>query len=362
MSWLSRYLKQQSMKPVGPASSRKPKLLLHVGPHKTGSTAIQQFCERNRDRLAQAGFWYPRVGIVGGQHLVLPGCYFSDHSCIPKSLLGGSPEQIVAAIGAETPPGLVPLLSSEVFWELLRRQPEAFESALAVLGQWYRVHIVTVERPDDERVWSGIKHDTRLGFACDPAELFGIALKNHRYTLGKLEQLGYPLIRVPYDETDCVSQFLESLSSQLGPWQAFKRLKLNAILRESRATAANLRENVAPREPWLVAFTFEFSRRLRTETSTSGTYDDRIATFVNEVRNLGVVLDPIRRLPDEDAMFQRVKRASGSPGCLLTPAELRAWESICEHPAVKFAARKAGCSDELRAVSRTTNHRQRVAA
>ena len=37
----------------------KPRLILHAGLHKTGTTAIQSFCAGNRDGLYQKGIWYP---------------------------------------------------------------------------------------------------------------------------------------------------------------------------------------------------------------------------------------------------------------------------------------------------------------
>jgi hypothetical protein len=35
---------------------------LHIGPHKTGTTAIQLFCDRNYEALAEAGVLYPLAG------------------------------------------------------------------------------------------------------------------------------------------------------------------------------------------------------------------------------------------------------------------------------------------------------------
>ena len=38
---------------------QKNKLFLHVGSHKTGTTAIQRFAYLNRSTLRAKGFWYP---------------------------------------------------------------------------------------------------------------------------------------------------------------------------------------------------------------------------------------------------------------------------------------------------------------
>lgn len=43
----------------------KPKLILHAGTHKTGTTAIQAFCAANRDALAKQGLFYPTLPLHG---------------------------------------------------------------------------------------------------------------------------------------------------------------------------------------------------------------------------------------------------------------------------------------------------------
>src|SRR5437764_5915898 len=48
------------------------RIFLHIGPHKTGSSAVQLMCDENRSRLAAAGIYYPR----GRWHGQL-GSYFS---------------------------------------------------------------------------------------------------------------------------------------------------------------------------------------------------------------------------------------------------------------------------------------------
>jgi len=323
--------------------------LLHIGPHKTGTTAIQLFCERNRTQLAKAGFWYPKVGVVSGQHMILPGCYVSHHPHIPESLLGGCSEEIVDNLAAEVPRGLTPLMSSEVFWELLCNQPEAFESVLEVLGRRYDVHIIMVERPVVERVWSAIKFKSRLGFAFDPVTEF-VALQGVcRDAQERLTKIDWSVIRIPYDDADCITPFLRSLSTQLVQRQTVQLRMLNALVERCRAASSKLRENVAPSEPWFVAMTFELSRRLHAVRESSGTYHSRIATFWQEAEAIGNHLDATQKLPDEQAVLKRVIEANGSLLRLLKPTEIQAWESVCNHPAVQRIAIGTGCADELRA-------------
>jgi hypothetical protein len=335
--------------------------LLHIGPHKTGTTAIQMFCERNRKLLAKAGLWYPEVGAVSGQHMLLPGCYFSHHPHIPESLLGGCPEEIVATVAADAPRGLAPLMSSEVYWELLCNQPDAFESALKVLGSRYDVRIVMVERPVVERAWSAIKFKSRLGFAFDPSVEFVRLQDVNCRALERLANIGCSVTRVPYDDVDCISPFLRALSSQLTQWQTLPPRKLNALIEGCGATSPKLRENVAPSEPWFVAVTLELSRRLLAVNENSSHYHSRIATFLRDALVIVGGQESVRLLPDEKTVCRRVVAASGVRALLRTPMEVQAWESICRHPSVQRVAMQTGCADELNAVSQPT-YRDRGAA
>jgi N-acyl-L-homoserine lactone synthetase len=349
-------------RPVPPASSCKSSLVLHIGPHKTGTTAIQVFCERNRQHLAKAGFWYVKSGSASAQHMLLPACYLSEHHCIPKPLLGGCPEEIVATIAAEVPRGLTPVMSSEVFWELLCDQPEAFESAVAELGRYFNVHTLIAERPVRERLWSEIKFNSRLGFACDSVADFHGALEVDRRARERLADIGYPVIRVPYEDADCISPFLRALSSPCISRQNVRPSQLDALIQRCHAGSATLRENVAPSAPWFVAFTIEFSQRSLAAKAPS-LYDRRIATFLRKAMEIGNQLDATQRLPDEQTVLNRVVESNGSLSRLLTPTEMQAWESVCDHPAVQRAAMRTGCADELRAVcQRRIRNRYRDAA
>lgn len=103
-------------------------------------------------------------------------------------------------------------------------------------------------------------------------------------------------------------------------------------------------------EPWFVAVTLEFSRRLLMAGASSGKCHSRIAAFLRDVMSIGNRLESIRLLPDEDGVFQRVVGASNFFAGLLTPVEVRARESICGHPSIHRVAMRAGCAGELRAV------------
>ena len=48
------------------------RLVIHAGPHKTGTSYIQQRLTDNRDFLRQSGWIYPSIGTMGteGQHVI----------------------------------------------------------------------------------------------------------------------------------------------------------------------------------------------------------------------------------------------------------------------------------------------------
>jgi hypothetical protein len=95
------------------------KVILHIGIHKTGTTAIQFFGTRNREALAQRGCLYPSVYTKFNAHHPLPWALGVRHPDRPE---GVSPEAIAAAILDEAKAKNVDkiLLSSEEFRNLER--------------------------------------------------------------------------------------------------------------------------------------------------------------------------------------------------------------------------------------------------
>lgn len=61
---------------------KKTTVFLHIGMHKTGTTAVQMFCAKHEQRLRELGVLYPRAG-----RPVLPGIAFGHH-LLPWSLTG----------------------------------------------------------------------------------------------------------------------------------------------------------------------------------------------------------------------------------------------------------------------------------
>ena len=96
------------------------RLAVHVGPHKTGSTSVQRALVANRDRLVQAGVWYPpslAYAQFPDQHADIAGLLVNDGvDSVSDWILRTTRE--AAGLGCDTL-----LLSSENFRApLIRRQ------------------------------------------------------------------------------------------------------------------------------------------------------------------------------------------------------------------------------------------------
>lgn len=132
------------------------RVVLHVGPHKTGSTYIQKKLLEQQAALAAAGVCYPSAGIdvQYGQHAIPAELYRQGHSATLDRLLAAD------AVG----PTL--LLSSENF-DLL---DEGLLQRLAAQLHGRQVEVVYVWRRADERLLSGWQEECKHGSALTWAE------------------------------------------------------------------------------------------------------------------------------------------------------------------------------------------------
>ncbi|UWU23533.1 hypothetical protein N2601_25050 (plasmid) [Rhizobium sp. CB3060] len=105
------------------------KLILHIGRAKTGTTAIQQFCNDHTNILASQGILYPQTGIFYGGHHPIAGALSGDAARWTKRV-SDLEECIQTIIDECTHTGLdTVLLSSEGFQgrdisKLIRLLPE----------------------------------------------------------------------------------------------------------------------------------------------------------------------------------------------------------------------------------------------
>ena len=125
-------------------------LYLHIGLHKTGSSALQTFFARNIDALAAHGLCYPE-GHTHGQAVaghVTSGNATSLYHRLLEGRLVPTFEALLREVGE--PPRM--LLSTEAFASLSREQ---VEELLAVLSSTYRVRVICFVRDVYPLLWSG---------------------------------------------------------------------------------------------------------------------------------------------------------------------------------------------------------------
>lgn len=344
---------QSPGRPRFPGLAARPRLVLHVGPHKTGSTAIQEHCTAHRDALEAAGYWYPRAGTWLVQHAALPATLIRRHVFLPPSMLGGDPEAVLDEIAREVPRGFVTVLSSEVFWELLMFLPEPAARLLGLLDRRYRMTVLMFDRPEESRAWSSIKHMTRAGLAVDASVMFARDLRLNRAAADRLAAAGCRTARIPYTGQDVVEAFLQALPAHLGPVGRLLdgRARIARLVDERRRSRKDgKRENAAPTNPRAAAFAIEFSRRLAAKPAADADARARIAQFMAHALTDARATGPWEALPDERTLRERTIAAKGRPGCLLTPAEAEAWEGARAQQWLAHLAERLGCLAHLEQV------------
>jgi hypothetical protein len=327
---------------------QKPHLVLHIGPHKTGSTAIQEFCSTHRGDLAEAGYWYPFAARWDIHHAVLPAAYMHEHAFLPAELVGQDPGALIDSLRADAPPGFRVILSSEIFWELLMNDQAAFHSMLARLRRFYNVTLVYFDRPEGDQAWSAVKHLTRSGFAEDAAEKYAFLIAENRAANKRLQAIRVRRIAIPYGG-DSVTDFVSALAGLTATDQLLNRRersqafrKLADSLRESRQ-----RVNAALEHPKAVAFTFEFARRLAHDPPASAEARRYLEWFLWKVLQMAEPLGQWSMLPSERVMRDRTVRANGRRGSLLTQQESVAWTELCEHDSVRQFVERGRCGEIL---------------
>jgi SAM-dependent methyltransferase len=138
------------------------KILLHIGWHKTGSTAIQQFLHANRAAiLERTGTLYPRAGIhTVAHHLAAWSLHEPlDNPWAREIGFNGTPEQVFGEIFEEARQAgaRAIILSSEVFCSISRYRI----SRLAEMLAGHEVRVVAYLRRQDEYVESAYKQAVR---------------------------------------------------------------------------------------------------------------------------------------------------------------------------------------------------------
>jgi hypothetical protein len=97
-------------------------IFLHIGSHKTGTTAIQRYLARHRDQLLSQGIWYPRDSelLEGGRdsynHLNIARSL--DCTGKAKTYSNEQLQQMMASLVARARDFDTTIISAEAFWRI----------------------------------------------------------------------------------------------------------------------------------------------------------------------------------------------------------------------------------------------------
>jgi len=149
-------------------------VFLHIGPHKTGSTSLQQYLHHNRAVLARQGFLYPRSGCLDGRR-------YGQHD-FARSIAGrGSFDVARLQEEIEASGNDKILLSSEEF--SLVRDP----GTIVRCFDGFDVKAVIYCRRQDELLLSHFNQRVKVGSTGDSLEQFAARLlKQGRLDLNAL--------------------------------------------------------------------------------------------------------------------------------------------------------------------------------
>lgn len=142
------------------ATRSKPALVIHIGAHKTGSTAIQMACVREWPALLTHGIYYPKdlfPNYPDQQSELAHWCRDGRDSQVRKAV------KSIAKAAADHQASRV-FLSGEEFWMLDE------ENALALISimrkHFSNISYVTILRNREEYLLSNFKHHLRYSPSC----------------------------------------------------------------------------------------------------------------------------------------------------------------------------------------------------
>jgi len=203
------------------------KLLLHIGQHKTGTTAIQHFLADRRNELDGLGILYPHTGCHGNQHSLFAGVFLGDHAFLPKDR-PRSLKNLVSKLLDEARNAHSIILSSEVLWELGLTSRSAFIDLLDSLSANFDMRIIYFVREPEELQWSMLKQTLRGGWIVDTFDIYESGRALYYPTVRALLNRYSPdPVVVPYEKAgDSVVRFVRACA-RLDGFEGLVRLSLD---------------------------------------------------------------------------------------------------------------------------------------
>lgn len=170
-------------------------LVVHIGGHKTGTTAIQDAALHGRAELAASGVFYPAHR---------PYFRYAQHSRLADVMKAGRLPQVqrflvAAAREARSLRATTVFLSGEELWTLSPRSVSRFRDLAE--QQFQSIRIVCVVRNDFDRILSNFKHFLRH----DPARSLARFARDNKRILRPAPEIwggvfGERVLVLPYEE------------------------------------------------------------------------------------------------------------------------------------------------------------------
>ncbi|MEL7342883.1 MAG: hypothetical protein AAGM67_20530, partial [Bacteroidota bacterium] len=133
-------------------------LYLHIGTHKTGSTAIQQTLANNRTLLLNNGYLYPESATIGYGHHQLPSAISGEHSTkFAARAEDNSLATLLDELNATPTPNII--ISSENFCRLSANEIHKVKKTFAS----FHIEIIVYLRRQDLLLQSLWIQFTKLG-------------------------------------------------------------------------------------------------------------------------------------------------------------------------------------------------------
>ena len=189
------------------------KCLIHVGTHKTGTSAIQSFLSNNNEILERFGYHYPRIGDCGAHHNIA----FSLFDTNRVSVYGTDTiEKLLQHINRTTDDII---LSSEEFIHAIHYNSVNFEAFIKLLTPYFStIELAVYLREQSSYLLSNYCERLKYGLSLPFNEYVERRLRgnlaefpvNYQTLVEEIESIdGAKLIVRPYDASvDSVSDFL----------------------------------------------------------------------------------------------------------------------------------------------------------
>ena len=152
------------------------KVILHIGTHKTATTAIQNAFALNRSVLAQNGLIYPQLGPYSGHHGLV--CDWASHLSPTYDLPGGSRKALAQLNTTYGKGDKTVFLSSEEFSRGTPGYVVDFTEVRDLLSDFDEIEVICVLRPQWQFLQSVLLEVAKVAVTPHPSTLITGAITN----------------------------------------------------------------------------------------------------------------------------------------------------------------------------------------